>query len=149
TASEAGANSGTFQFTRVGVTSAPLTVSYALSGSAANAADYALSNFALIPAGSLTANVTVLPSDDSTAEGEENVALSLFDTAGYGTGISSNAVVTIVDNDASVPPFALQLSLPSSNLFHLTLIGPATRVYGIDVASELNSWTPWTTQVNT
>ena len=35
------------------------------------------------------------------------------------------------------------------NLFRLILTGPATRLCNIDVASELNLWTPWATLVNT
>ena len=38
-------------------------------------------------------------------------------------------------------------AIASSNLFRLTLTGPATRLYNIRMASELNSWTPWATLV--
>jgi len=148
-ASEPGSDTGTFRITRVGVTNSPLTVSYAVSGSAVNGADYnALSNFVVIAAGSSNVNISLTPRDDTAVEGPEAVTLGLFDTAGYNASPSSNAVITIADNEATVPAFALQLDLPSSNLFRLTLTGPATRLYNIDVASELNSWMPWTTLVN-
>jgi len=148
-ASEPGGDTGTFRITRVEVTNSPLTVSYAVSGSAVNGSDYnALSNFVVIPAGSSNVTISLTARDDAAAEGQEAVTLRLFDTAGYNASPSTNAVIMIADNEATVPAFALQLDLPSSNLFRLSLTGPATRVYSIDVASELNSWTPWTTLVN-
>ena len=148
-ASESGGDTGTFRITRVGVTNSPLTVSYAVSGSAMNGADYnALSNFVVIAAGSSNVTISLTPRDDVAEEGPEAVTLGLFDTAGYNASPFTNAVLTIGDNEATAPPFALQLGLVSNNLFRLSLTGPATRLYHIDVASELNSWMPWTTLVN-
>lgn len=147
-ASELGSDTGTFRVTRVGVANSPLTVSYVVSGSAVNGADYnALSNFVVIPAGSSSININLIPRDDAAVEGPEFVSLTLVETAGYYASLS-NTVVTIGDNEAGLQPFSLQFALPSSNLFRLTLTGPATRLYNIDVATELNSWTPWTTLVN-
>ena len=39
-------------------------------------------------------------------------------------------------------------SIEAGDQIRLTLTGPATRLCNIDVASELNSWTPWATLVN-
>ncbi len=148
-ASEPGSDTATFRVTRSGVTNSPLTVNYMVGGSAVNGADYnSLSNFVVIPAGSSNGMIVLNPRDDTAAEGSEFVSLTLFETAGYNANLS-NAVVTVADNEASAPPFALQLALPSSNLFRLTLTGPATRLYSVDVATELDSWTLWTTLVNT
>ena len=148
-ASEPGADTGMFRITRVGVTNTPLTVSYAVSGSAVNGLDYnTLSNFVVIPAGSSNMTISLTPRDDTAAEGTEAVTLGLFDTAGYNASSSTNAVIMIADDEATVPAFALQLDLLSGNLLRLTLTGPATRLYSIDAANELNSWMPWTTLVN-
>lgn len=149
TASESGGDTGMFRVTRTGSTNAPLTVAYTLGGSAVNGSDFnALSNYVLIPAGSSNANVIVVPRNDSLAEGEETVSLNLFDTAGHNVGPLTNAVVTISDDEPTPLPFALQIASSASNVFRLTLTGPATRLYDIDAATELNSWQPWTQLVN-
>lgn len=61
-ASEPGIDGGTFRITRTGSTTAPLTATYSLSGSAVNGVDYnALSNYVVVPAGSSSANIIVTP----------------------------------------------------------------------------------------
>ena len=149
-AGEAGADAGTFQLTRTGVTNAPLTVGYALGGSALNGADYnALSNFVVIPAGSSNANITVTPRDDSAVEGSETVSVTLFDTASYNIGVGTNAVVTISDNEVAPPPLSLMLVSPASGQFELTLTGAATRVYAIEASANLDLWQAFTMLLTT
>ena len=149
TAREQDADTGLFHVARGGSTNAPLTVSYVLSGSAVNGTDYSsVSNFVLIPAGAAFANVTISPIDDSFAEGDETVSVSLYDTAGYNVGASTNALVNLLDNDTNVPPLALQISSPPTNRFELMLTGPANRLVEIQASTNLTSWESWTTLVN-
>lgn len=90
-----------------------------------NGADYnALSNYVVIPAGASNANITVTPRNDSLAEGEEAVSLTLFDSSSYNAGLVTNVVVIISDDEASTLPFALQIASPDKNVFRLTLTGP-------------------------
>ena len=146
TASEPGADTGTFQLTRTGVTNAPLTVSYTLGGSAVNGADFnALSNHAVIPTGSFTANISITPRDDTDAEGIEIVSLDIFDTAGYAAGPGTNAVIALIDNEPAPPPLNLRLASPVNGLFDLTLTGAATRLFAIETSSNLTGWQPFTT----
>ena len=146
TASEPGADSGSFQVTRTGTTNSPLTVAYALGGSAMNGADYnALSNYVVVPAGSFTANITLTPQDDAFAEGAETVSLTLFDTAGYNAGPGTNVLVTLADNEPAPPPLGLQLISPTNGLFDLTLTGPATRLFSIETSSNLATWQSFAT----
>jgi len=150
TASEPGTDTGAFRITRTGITNAPLTVSYAIGGSAVNGADYnALSNFVIIPAGSSNTNVRVTPREDSAAEGIETVSLTLFDTAAYSVGVGTNAVVNLADNEVSPPPLGLNIVNPSSGEFELTLTGPATRAYTLEASPDFNVWQAFTVLLTT
>jgi len=101
-ASEGGANPGTFTISRSGSTTSSLTVRYSVGGTALNGNDYAtLSGSVAIPAGSSTATLTVSPVDDSSVEGNETIVLTLSADAAYTVGSPSSATVTIADNDQS------------------------------------------------
>ncbi|HKI71302.1 MAG TPA: S8 family serine peptidase, partial [Verrucomicrobiae bacterium] len=103
-ASEPGADSGTFTLSRTGSTASALTVRYSLGGSAANGIDYqSLPTSVTIPAGAASATVTVTPIDDSQAEGDETVVLTLSQDAAYDVGSANSATVTIHDNDSAAP----------------------------------------------
>lgn len=148
-ASESDNDSGTFRISRTGAANAPLTVGFTLGGSAVNGADYAaLSNYVVIPAGASNADIVVTPQDDLAAEGGEVVILSLNDTAGYNASLPTNASITVSDNEPSPPSLALGLSFPTIGELRLTLTGPATRLYDVHTSTDLNSWTPWTTLIN-
>ncbi|OUC16227.1 MAG: hypothetical protein B0A82_02730 [Alkalinema sp. CACIAM 70d] len=101
TAAESGTsiNSGAFTFSRTGDTSAALTVTYTIGGTASNTNDYnRLSGSVVIPAGQASATVVITPVNDATIEGSETVTLTLVDGATYDLGTSANATVTIADN---------------------------------------------------
>ena len=102
-AAEAGSDPGTFRISRTGSTGAPLTVSYAVGGTAA-ASDYspALGGTAEIPAGASSVDLTVTPVDDADVEGDETVQLTLVDGDAYDLGSPASAGVTIADDD--LPP---------------------------------------------
>ena len=102
-AAEAGLDTGTFTVSRDGVTTAPLTVNYAVGGTAINGVDYQLLSGSLtIPAGQASATIVVTPIDDSLFEGDETVILTLISNGSYLLGTPNNATVTIIDNDKPV-----------------------------------------------
>jgi acetyl esterase/lipase len=110
-ASEAGA-AGRFTVSRTGSTAAPLTVRWALAGTAAAGSDFtAPVESATIPAGAASINVNVTPAADSLVEGDETVELRLaFDPAYRIDDAKSAARITLADNDggAGLPVVTLQ-----------------------------------------
>jgi len=112
TASETPGDPGLFHIYRTGPTNHSLTVFWEIGGTASNSVDYAtLSNLVVIPAGRSFVRIAVVPVDDTLVEGPETVRVTLYHPpfAGplppaYVIGSPSNAVVTILDSDPSVPP---------------------------------------------
>jgi regulation of enolase protein 1 (concanavalin A-like superfamily) len=114
-----GGGSATFRLTRTGSTALPLTVNtLVVRGTAVKGSDYtftpdyaAVANtpyFALtIPADSATLNVTVAAINDVASEGNETVELVLGLDAAYLNGSQASAIVTIQDNDTSLPRVSL------------------------------------------
>ena len=101
-ASEAGADTGTFTFTRTGSTAASLTVDFTVGGSAVNAIDYVgFGASVIIPVGQASTTVTVTPLDDELPEVSETVTLTIVDGALYDPGSPSVATVNIADNDGA------------------------------------------------
>jgi hypothetical protein len=97
-------NTGTFTFTRAGgVTTGPLTVNYAISGTATAGSDYStLSGSVTFAANATTATVTVTPINDSIYnEGNETVIVTISSSPAqlYLVGSPSSATVNITDND--------------------------------------------------
>lgn len=73
-------DTATFTILRRGSLELPLTVWYALSGTAENGVDYTrLPQRVTIPAGTNAAPVVVVPLDDNAVEGDESVILTLLD----------------------------------------------------------------------
>ena len=102
-AAEGGSDPGTFTVTRSDSTAAPLTVSYSMSGTAANGTDYqVLPGTITIPVGASSATVTVTPVDDTLVEGDETAVLTLIVGPSYTVGTASTATVVIADNDANL-----------------------------------------------
>ena len=98
TAAEFGAVPGTFRITRGGDTTAALTVSYAITGTATNGSDYtSIPASVTIQAGASFATVTVSPLADTLAEGDETVVLTLSGDPAYTFGAQTSATVTIRD----------------------------------------------------
>lgn len=91
---------GLFRISRVGNTSADLTVRYTVSGSATPGLDYsALFGEVTIPAGQSSVDVSVQPIDDNLAESSETVVLKISDDYAYSPATGASATVTIYDND--------------------------------------------------
>ena len=106
-----------YTFTRSGATTAALTVSYSVGGSATLGTDY--TGIAATPAtktvtfaaGASTATVTVDPTADALVEGNETVELSLVAGTGYSIGTSGAVIGTITNDDLPVITLAV---LPAS-----------------------------------
>jgi Calx-beta domain-containing protein/putative Ig domain-containing protein len=114
-ASEAGPTAGQFTVTRTGSTAAPLTVNYAIGGTATNGLDYSpLLGSVTIPAGSSTKTIDVVPIDDTLAEGNETVILTLRTDAAYNVGTPGDVTVTIADND-SPPTVTIEANIPEAS----------------------------------
>ena len=97
TAAETTLDKGTFRFTRSVVTASPLTVTYLISGTAANGDDYVtLSGSVTIAANAASADVDVTPLVNvDAAEVSETVIVTLVDMVAYDLGASAMATVTI------------------------------------------------------
>lgn len=79
-------------------TNSPLTINYQLSGSASNGLDYAtLSGNLTFPAGVATTNLSIRAINDTVAEGNKTLIVTLVASAGYTVGTLSNATVQILD----------------------------------------------------
>jgi hypothetical protein len=100
TASESPLTTGYFRVTQSVATTAPLTVSFTVGGTATPGSDYAsLGTSVTIPAGSTSKNVLVTPVNDTLVEGSETVILTVAEDPGYTRGSPSNATVTITSED--------------------------------------------------
>jgi len=103
TASESGQDPATLVITRTGNTSAPLTVNYALSGSAQHGVDYAvLPGVLTIPGGASAGSITVVPIDDAIGETAQTVVVQLRSGTGYVVANPGSATANISDNDLPV-----------------------------------------------
>ena len=101
-AAESPSDTGTFQVSRTGSTSASLVVSFSVGGTASGS-DYAsMGNTVVIPAGSATAAITVTPVNDAEGDDNETVVLTLSPGGGYTVGSPSSATVTITSEDVVV-----------------------------------------------
>jgi len=102
TASEPGADTGTFTFTRTGPTTFPLYVGFSITGTASSGYDYQLDSYGTVTilAGETNATVTVTPIDDQPIEPDETVVVTInASPTTYLVGTQRTATVTIVSND--------------------------------------------------
>lgn len=100
-----------FYISRTGSTTAALTVSYTIGGTATSGSDYtALSGSVVIPAGSLGVDVPVAILDDAVFEGVETIT---FDFAPGGYSRSAGTLMYINDNDTATATVGFQA--PSSS----------------------------------
>lgn len=141
TASEAGADTGTFRISRTGSTVGPLTFSYTLATGTgrATAADYtpSLSGTATILDGQSYVDIVITPVDDALIEGDETLVLTLGDTGSYDVGSPASATITIVDNDfANAAPTALVLSGVVQSVAETPGMAVATKVADIAVIDD-------------
>jgi Tol biopolymer transport system component len=104
--SEDGSTNLVYTFTRLGLSTSPLTVNYTVGGTATFNTDYSQTGAATFTAttgtitfaaGSSLATLTINPTADTTPEANETVALTL--TAGTGYSVSTPSAVTGTIND--------------------------------------------------
>ena len=90
-----------FTVTRTGVTTATLTVTYAVSGTATSGTDFtALAGSVVIPANASSATIDITTTNDSTSESLENVVLTLSSNAAYVIDPTANiGTASIYDDD--------------------------------------------------
>ncbi|MHB8973149.1 MAG: beta strand repeat-containing protein, partial [Pirellulaceae bacterium] len=114
TATEVGANSGAFRVSRTGGNiNSPLTVNFAVAGSATPATDYAVLGARItIPSGALYATLDVSPVSDGLAEATETVVVTLTSGTSYVLGASTSSTVTIDDGPSTVTVTSL---VPTAN----------------------------------
>jgi parallel beta-helix repeat protein len=94
------ANPGRFTLTRTGNTAAALTVDYTLTGTTTNGKDYSnLTGKVTFAAGHAKTSVNVIPIDDTAAEGNESVTLTLAVGGGYTLGSAKSNTLKLVDNE--------------------------------------------------
>lgn len=104
TALEGLANPAVFTISRTGDTAAPLTVNYALSGTATAGTDFvALSGSVDIPGGSASANVEITPLDDTVVESLEIATLTIATAPTYfKSPTAGTASASLIDDDSNV-----------------------------------------------
>src|SRR5207244_3187488 len=123
-----------------------MLVQYTIGGSAVNGDDYnAFSNFVEIPAGAYSTSVAVVAKDDALSEGTETITISLASTAFWDAGPTTNATLTLLDDEPDPPRPTLQISSDGSGRYDLTLTGAASRLYDLEASTDLMSWTTLTT----
>ena len=108
-------SSGLFTIQRLGgASSLAITVHYAISGTAVSGTDFtALSGTAVLPANQNSVSLAVTPIADTTQEPDKTVILTLTDDPNYEIGITNEATVTILDDDA-LPVITLISPAPAS-----------------------------------
>jgi len=137
-------NTATFVVHRSGPTDAPLTVHYAIGGTASNGVDYAqIPTTVTIPAGSRAARIVIHPVDDRALERVETVILGLHQAALYNVGQPGRAGAIIVDNDYRRPP---SICWPD-RIFSLCLPGANGFSYRLEASADFSAWT--TVECNT
>lgn len=150
-ATEGGAN-GVFRLTRTGSTAADLTVLVSpVGGTATKGTDY---NFTpdyvtsgsfkafTILAGSSTLDITVTPVNDTAAEGPESITLQLAGATGYQANSANSVVMTLFDNDTTLPqvsvtapdPYATEGPVPDTGTFVFSRTGDTTNALNLTVA---------------
>jgi hypothetical protein len=97
-AAEFGPVAGAFTITRDSGTAVPLTISFAISGSASNSVDYAATPTQVtLQIGAASTVVTIDPILDNVTEGDESVVLTLSSDASYIVGLNNSSSLTISD----------------------------------------------------
>ena len=130
------ANSGQYVITRTGDTSAALTVSLQVRGTATAGTDYiTLPTTVTIPAGATSVTVPLIVKDDAVSETTETVVVSVLAGSGYSIDATATAAtVSVADNDAA----------KSNNHFanRLLLSGTSVQTTGTNVGATRESGEP-------
>ncbi len=109
--SEVGPTPGTFQISRTGDTTTPLTVNFSVGGTATFGTDYnqtggtlnATNGTATIPAGQNSTNITINPVNDGIADLNETIEIGLQAATGYTVSSQGSATLSILDASSPTP----------------------------------------------
>jgi uncharacterized protein (DUF1800 family) len=125
-----GSNPGAFTVTRTGDIFSPITVTYAMSGTAANGMDYqALSGSVTIPSFATSATIPVTPNPTLSQSGTSTAVLTLQSGSNYSVGNANSATVSI----KIIPPYLYVAQLrPTSNAGSSTSSGTASVLLSAD-----------------
>jgi hypothetical protein len=130
-------NTAAFRIRRSGETNAPLTVHFAILGTADNGVDYVeIPSSVTIPAGRRAAGVIITPIDDRRVERIETVILRLHPAALYNVGRWGCAGAVILDNDHPRPG---PICLPDRT-FLCRHDGVDGQCYRLEFSSNLVDW---------
>lgn len=144
---QAAEDSGTGLFTvsrTGGAANLAVTVHYSLGGTAVGGTDFtALSGSVIIPANQSSASIVVTPVADTVEEPDKTVVLTITADPNYQVGLSGEATVTIVDDDASpvitrISPVPDTISIPAE--VGLKVEVEATRQTPTGTVQEAVSW---------
>lgn len=147
-----------FTFSRSYATANALVVSYTLGGTATNGVDYTgpstsgVVKTITIAANATTATLTVNPTSDTVVEGDESVALTLFQGFGYSIGTSSAVIGTISNDDlpfitlgvspatvaeagSEVLVFTFTRTAPVTDALTVNILVSGTATNGVDYAA--------------
>ncbi len=103
TTDNAGGAAGQFTFRRVGPTTAPVTIDYTISGTAASGTDFtALPGRVTIPAGATSATVSLVPRANPANTNNRTAILTITPNPAYGVGAGDRAGVTIYANSGTL-----------------------------------------------
>ncbi len=132
-------DTGTFTFTRTGATTAALTVTFAVSGTASAGDFTSLGTSVVIPAGSVNKTLTLTPTNDALNEPNETVIVTVVTAAGYTAGSPSAATVTIVDDEqtvtiAATDANAAESATPDTGTWTVTRTGVTTAALTVNLA---------------
>jgi NHL repeat/Calx-beta domain len=140
-----GGNHISFRITRTGNPSVALPVNFAWSGSATNGSDYTAPTSPIsIPAGQTVVDLAVTVTDDSSAELQENVILTVQTGTGYVLGSPSTATATVDDNEAPVVTIAAldtkgKEGGSDNASFRLTRLGERSTAITVNLLTEATS----------
>jgi len=122
TATEVGPVSGAFRLTRNVVSGDPVTIQFAINGTALNGTDYtAVPLTATIPAGAPDVIVPIVPIDDGMIESNETVTLTMRSGGPYIIGTPSSGTVTIVSDDVAPDLTVSALTIPAQGAAGLVI----------------------------
>jgi hypothetical protein len=134
-----GPKNATFTVHRFGATNDPVTVEYAIGGTATNGVDYvALPGSVTVPAGERSAQITVVPIDDGPPDITSTVILKLKPDTNYVIGFPAQAAAIIIDSDR---PRTTSSILPDYS-FHMNASGPDGAWFHVEASTDLLNWTP-------
>ena len=122
TATEAGPVSGAFRLSRSVVSGDPLTVLFAITGTAINGTDYtSVPLSATIPAGAADVVVPIVPINDLLIESNETVTLTMRSGGPYIIGTPSSGTVSIVSDDVAPDLTVSSLTVPAKGAAGLVI----------------------------